>query len=258
MQVRFVRDGAGEVLGLRPEVLDGQSAEQAIEANLDHPHSVRPVAAPTASPLPAGRRERATAHRTTSARLRALRVPAPHRRGVSATFLAGLLTVGILGTATAAALLPTAGDRITSEARTARRFRPVVPPTSPADIAAAWTRAAADEAAARAVLDAAAARLDAEQAEWERSRAEAAVLATAGRTGVDWDAIAKCETDGNWAMQGPRYSGGVGFYNGTWNAFGGQQFAPNAGLATREQQIVVAERVHDAFGLSGWGCRRFG
>jgi len=258
MQVRFVRDGAGEVLGFQPEVLDGQSAELAIEANLDHPHSVRPVAAPTTSPLPAGRAESPTAHPTTSARLRALRVPAPHRRGISATFLAGLITVGVLGTATAAALLPTARDRITAEARPERRFRPVAPPTSPADIAAAWTRAAADEAAARAVLDEAAARLDAEQAEWERTRAEAALLATAGRTGVDWDGIAKCETDGDWGMQGPRFSGGVGFYNGSWNAFGGRQFAPNAGLATREEQIVVAERIYDEFGLSGWGCRRYG
>lgn len=258
MQVRFVRDGVGEDIGLRPEVLDGQSAEQAIEANLDHPHSVRPVAAPTASPHSARRRPRATAPRTTATRLRVPRVPAPHRRGISATFLAGLLTVGILGTATAAALLPTARDRFSAESRSERRPRLATPPTRPAAIAAAWTRAAADEAAARAVLDAAAARLDAEQAEWERARAEAALLATAGRTGVDWDAIAVCETNGNWSMQGPRFSGGVGFYNGTWNAFGGRQFAPNAGLATREEQIVVAERVHDEFGLSGWGCRRFG
>ncbi len=69
-----------------------------------------------------------------------------------------------------------------------------------------------------------------------------------------WDAIARCETGGNWAMQGPEFSGGVGFYNGTWNAFGGQQFAPNAGLATREQQIIVAERVRKQYGFGAWGC----
>lgn len=258
MQVRFVRTGAGEVIGHGPEVLDGQSAEQAIEAKLDHPHSVRPVAAPTASPLPAGTPLRASGPRTTPLGRRALRVPAPHRRGISATFLAGLLVTGVLGTATAAALLPTARDRLASQARSARDFRPIEPPTAPAAVAAAWTRAAADAAAARAVIDEAAARLDAEQAAWERARAEAALLATAGRTGVDWDGIATCETNGNWRMQGPRFSGGVGFYNGTWNAFGGRQFAPNAGLATREQQIVVAERVYDEFGLSGWGCRAYG
>jgi hypothetical protein len=94
----------------------------------------------------------------------------------------------------------------------------------------------------------------------EQRRALEALAAAAlrPRTGVDWDAIARCETGGNWRMQGSRFSGGVGFANTTWNSFGGRQFAPNAGMATREQQIVVAERVYDRYGLSGWGCRRFG
>jgi hypothetical protein len=78
------------------------------------------------------------------------------------------------------------------------------------------------------------------------------------KTGVNWDGIARCETGGNWSMRGSRYSGGLGFYNGTWNSFGGREFAANAGMATREQQIVVAERVYARYGLSGWGCRRYG
>ncbi len=77
-------------------------------------------------------------------------------------------------------------------------------------------------------------------------------------TTVNWDGIARCETNGNWSMRGARFSGGVGFATSTWNSFGGQQFALNAGLGSRDQQIVVAERVYDRFGLSGWGCRRFG
>ncbi len=81
---------------------------------------------------------------------------------------------------------------------------------------------------------------------------------TARRTGVDWDGIADCETGGNWSMSGSTYSGGVGFANTTWEGFGGGQFAPNAGQASREEQIVVAERVYARYGLSGWGCRRFG
>ncbi len=71
-----------------------------------------------------------------------------------------------------------------------------------------------------------------------------------------WDRMAVCETGGNWAMRGSRFSGGVGFANSTWNAFGGQQFASNAGLATREQQIVVAERVRAAVGFRAWGCAK--
>lgn len=69
-----------------------------------------------------------------------------------------------------------------------------------------------------------------------------------------WDRLAQCETAGNWSMQGSRFSGGLGFYNGTWNDFGGREFAANAGMATREQQIVVAERVRARFGYTGWGC----
>ena len=78
------------------------------------------------------------------------------------------------------------------------------------------------------------------------------------KTGVNWDGIARCETGGNWSMRGASFSGGLGFYNGTWNSFGGRQFASNAGLASREQQIVVAERVYARYGLSGWGCKAYG
>ncbi len=82
---------------------------------------------------------------------------------------------------------------------------------------------------------------------------EAARTEKAARDAI-WDRIAVCETAGNWSMRGSRYSGGVGFANSTWNAFGGQEFASNAGLATREQQIIVAERVYDYGGYTGWGC----
>ncbi len=78
------------------------------------------------------------------------------------------------------------------------------------------------------------------------------------KTGVNWDGIASCETGGNWSMQGGSFSGGVGFANSTWNGFGGREFAPNAGMASREQQIVVAERVYARYGLSGWGCKAYG
>lgn len=250
MYVRFVPSDAGEVLGDAPEVLDGQSPEQAIESRLDHPHEVRPIAAATTSPRTTSAfASLRSARRSITTRLRGLRIPAPHRRGATAVAVSGLLAVGLLGTATAAAFMAPRSERVLSP--TAFRAERL---TKAQAAAKAWR----DAAIAQAVIDEAAARLDAEQAAWERAHAEAALIATAGRTGVNWDGIAMCETQGNWKMQGPRFSGGVGFYNGTWNAFGGRQFAPNAGLATREQQIVVAERVYDAFGLSGWGCRAYG
>jgi resuscitation-promoting factor RpfB len=71
-----------------------------------------------------------------------------------------------------------------------------------------------------------------------------------------WDNIANCETGGNWGMQGPMFSGGLGIYNGTWNGFGGQQYGSNAGQATREQQIIVAERIRARYGFGAWGCGR--
>jgi hypothetical protein len=58
-----------------------------------------------------------------------------------------------------------------------------------------------------------------------------------------WQKVAICETGGNWSVQGSSYSGGVGFANSTWDSYGGQEFAPNAGMATIDQQITVAKRI---------------
>jgi len=84
--------------------------------------------------------------------------------------------------------------------------------------------------------------------------AQAEREASAGIPDSFWDRMAQCETGGNWSMVGSRYSGGLGFYNGTWDSFGGREFAARAGQATREQQIIVANRVANGVGLSGWGC----
>ncbi|GAB3077245.1 resuscitation-promoting factor Rpf1 domain-containing protein [Corynebacterium aquatimens] len=68
----------------------------------------------------------------------------------------------------------------------------------------------------------------------------------------DWDRLAQCESGGNWAINtGNGYHGGLQFHPQTWRAHGGGQFAPTANLATREQQIVVAERV---LASQGWGA----
>ncbi len=89
-----------------------------------------------------------------------------------------------------------------------------------------------------------------------RSLAQAQREASSGIPDGYWDRMARCETGGNWSMVGSRYSGGLGFYNGTWDAFGGREFAARAGQASREQQIIVANRVANSVGLSGWGCLR--
>jgi hypothetical protein len=74
-----------------------------------------------------------------------------------------------------------------------------------------------------------------------------------------WDELATCESGGRWdtvdgAPAANAYDGGLGIYRGTWKAFGGDEFAPNAGLATREQQIIVGMRIYEKYGWDSWGC----
>lgn len=71
-------------------------------------------------------------------------------------------------------------------------------------------------------------------------------------TGSIWDSIAQCESGGDWSINtGNGYYGGVQFAPGTWLNMGGGDYAPYAHLATREQQIEIAEKV---LAVSGWGA----
>lgn len=88
-----------------------------------------------------------------------------------------------------------------------------------------------------------------------------------------WDGVARCETGSNWTMQGATFSGGLGFANSTWDTFVHGQtpssgrlwndlvsdfgYPQNAGQASREQQIVVANRIRDwnhGTAVGAWGC----
>ncbi|MFI5046606.1 MAG: transglycosylase family protein [Acidimicrobiia bacterium] len=75
-----------------------------------------------------------------------------------------------------------------------------------------------------------------------------------------WDALAQCETGGRWGTIDPAgaqgYDGGLGIYRPNWIHYGGLEFAANAGLATREEQIIVAQRIFNDYGWSAWGCAR--
>jgi hypothetical protein len=82
---------------------------------------------------------------------------------------------------------------------------------------------------------------------------------------VYWDRIADCETGSDWKHRG-RFAGGLGIYSGTWISYGGLEFAKTADLATRDQQITVANRIStqgyyngeggyiEPVGFTGWGC----
>ncbi|MDE9364272.1 resuscitation-promoting factor [Luteipulveratus sp. YIM 133132] len=71
-----------------------------------------------------------------------------------------------------------------------------------------------------------------------------------------WDRIAECESGGNWSISsGNGYYGGLQFDLQTWRGAGGGDFASRPDLASRGEQITVANRVYDERGLQPWGCR---
>ena len=69
-------------------------------------------------------------------------------------------------------------------------------------------------------------------------------------TASQWDAVAKCESGGNWSINtGNGYYGGLQFSLQTWRAYGGTGY-PHEN--SREQQIAIAERVLDGQGWGAW------
>jgi hypothetical protein len=76
-------------------------------------------------------------------------------------------------------------------------------------------------------------------------------------SGVDWDAVAACESGGNWSIAtGNGYYGGLQFTMGTWHANGG---SGSPSRASREEQIRVAENVLRTQGIRAWPvCGRRG
>jgi resuscitation-promoting factor RpfA len=71
-------------------------------------------------------------------------------------------------------------------------------------------------------------------------------------TGNTWDRLAGCESGGNWHINtGNGYYGGLQFTSGTWLAYGGGKYASRADLASRTEQIAIAEKVLKG---SGWGA----
>ncbi|MBS1691022.1 MAG: transglycosylase family protein [Actinobacteria bacterium] len=71
--------------------------------------------------------------------------------------------------------------------------------------------------------------------------------------GGTWDALAQCEAGGNWAINtGNGYFGGVQFDQNTWERNGGLRYAGRADLATREEQIAIAEVTRARQGWGAW------
>ncbi|MCX5343078.1 transglycosylase family protein [Streptomyces atratus] len=82
------------------------------------------------------------------------------------------------------------------------------------------------------------------------------LLGAAGAHAADattWDRVAECESGGMWSADlGNGFYGGLQFSQETWKAYGGETYAPRADLASRAQQIAVAEKVLDDKGPQAW------
>ena len=129
-------------------------------------------------------------------------------------------------------------------------------------------QAAADQRAAKAAAEQKAAQAEAaalaakkKAAAEENSASEQS--APAESSGLDlrrasmWDQIANCESTGNWSINtGNGFYGGLQFTVSTWKMYGGGAFASRADLASRSEQITVANQVYDSAGGASrdWAC----
>ena len=74
---------------------------------------------------------------------------------------------------------------------------------------------------------------------------------------MNWEAVAQCESGGNWAANtGNGAYGGLQFKQATWEEYGG---VGNPAHASKQQQIAVANRVLAGQGPGAWPkCSRAG
>ncbi|WP_052744583.1 transglycosylase family protein [Streptomyces odonnellii] len=82
------------------------------------------------------------------------------------------------------------------------------------------------------------------------------LFAASGASAADgstWDRVAECESGGMWSADlGNGHYGGLQLTQETWDAFGGGEYAARPDLASRSQQIAIAEKVLSADGVKAW------
>lgn len=80
----------------------------------------------------------------------------------------------------------------------------------------------------------------------------AASAAHAADSGT-WDRVAQCESGGVWSANGGNgYYGGLQLTLTSWKTYGGTEYAARPDLASRSEQISVAEKILDALGPDAW------
>ncbi|MFF1711729.1 transglycosylase family protein [Streptomyces sp. NPDC058268] len=81
----------------------------------------------------------------------------------------------------------------------------------------------------------------------------AAAAYDCSRTEGPWNCLAECESTGRWHVNtGNGFYGGLQFKQSTWEEFGGLKYARRADLATKAEQIKVAEEVLRVQGWKAW------
>lgn len=153
----------------------------------------------------------------------------PSRKTAGVTLIVGVLTVGIGGALTPQPPSGTAANTATSTGRSAPSATSTRVTTAPATTANPGSKAPAAGGANT-------------------------VAAAPGLSDTSvWDTLAQCESGGNWATNtGNGLYGGVQLDQGVWLSNGGGAYAPLPSEATREQQIVIAEKMRAAHGFTPW------
>ncbi|MBN0046016.1 LysM peptidoglycan-binding domain-containing protein [Streptomyces actuosus] len=82
------------------------------------------------------------------------------------------------------------------------------------------------------------------------------LLGATGASAADggtWNKVADCETGGSWSLNvGNGFYGGLHLTLDDWEKYGGLEYAERPDLASRSQQIAVAERVLADQGVGAW------
>ncbi|WP_329218012.1 LysM peptidoglycan-binding domain-containing protein [Streptomyces sp. NBC_01485] len=83
------------------------------------------------------------------------------------------------------------------------------------------------------------------------------LLAASGASAADgtvWDKVAQCETGSSWsANKGDGEYGGLSLTQKQWETYGGLDYAASPDLASRNQQIAVAQKLLAAENIGAWG-----
>ncbi|WP_328299406.1 transglycosylase family protein [Streptomyces sp. NBC_00435] len=69
-----------------------------------------------------------------------------------------------------------------------------------------------------------------------------------------WDKVAQCEASGNWSIidRTGTYYGGLQISMPTWRAYGGTQYAARPDQASKQQQILIGEKILAGQGQGAW------